>query len=183
MLVDLGQAFPFSNPPESTDIGTPVMYRAPEAIFDGFYDVYSDIWALGCLLFEIRTGSPLFTSMFGGRDEIVQQTVQMKEKMPEPWWSAWGVRSRCFGESLKEWPDWRVMAVEYPIEEMIEAISDEDEDDSDRGPCAALLEPQWSLVPVSEAAEMKDFLERTLQYEQKKRLSVDEMLDHSWLIT
>ncbi|KAK3674654.1 hypothetical protein LTR78_005376 [Recurvomyces mirabilis] len=90
VLVDFGEAFSFDQPPKPDDIGIPFMYRAPETMFDGKYDSRSEIWALACVLYEIRSGDPLFTSLMGTKDEIIMQWVEMKGWMPEPWWSRWG---------------------------------------------------------------------------------------------
>jgi serine/threonine-protein kinase SRPK3 len=58
MIIDFGVAF--HQDQSSPDIGTPKIYCAPEFLFDHARSVSSDIWALGCTLFEIRTGASLF---------------------------------------------------------------------------------------------------------------------------
>lgn len=88
-LIDLGVSFTFEEPPGPDDIGVPLMYRPPETMFESKYDQLSDLWSLGCLLFEIRAGSPLFPRLMGGEDEIIEDWVQIKGKLPEPWWSSW----------------------------------------------------------------------------------------------
>lgn len=35
-------------------------YRAPEVVLDSGYDHFIDIWSVGCILFELLTGAPLF---------------------------------------------------------------------------------------------------------------------------
>ena len=51
--------------------------------------MFSDAWALGCAIFEIRAGSALFESFFGGPDEILRQIVQTLGRLPDLWWSRW----------------------------------------------------------------------------------------------
>jgi serine/threonine-protein kinase ULK4 len=42
--------------------GTPY-YMAPELFSDdGVYSFYSDMWALGCILYELATGKPPFAA-------------------------------------------------------------------------------------------------------------------------
>lgn len=36
------------------------MYRSPEVLFGVPYDYSIDMWSLGCILFEMVNGSPLF---------------------------------------------------------------------------------------------------------------------------
>ena len=136
--------FRVEGPPRIENIGLPFMYRAPKTIFTPRYDEKSEIWALACLLFEIRAGNPLFTSIMGGADEAIQQIVQMKGKLPEPWWHWWDKRKLCFddhGKPLKDWPNGKVLAVQYPLEEMIGDIGSEDDDAAvSSGPAVEMLE-------------------------------------------
>jgi len=59
-LIDLGQSFEVSQPPNSDDVGIPGPYRSPELILDKTAGIGSDLWALGCTLFEIWTGRGQF---------------------------------------------------------------------------------------------------------------------------
>jgi len=65
-------------------------YRAPEIIFGLPYNAAIDMWSLGCILFELCTGSPLFNGT-NSRDQLQQQVqllglppVYMIEKMRQP---------------------------------------------------------------------------------------------------
>ncbi|KAK5735922.1 hypothetical protein LTR17_007757 [Elasticomyces elasticus] len=184
LLVDFGQTFQFDSPPKAEDIGVPFMYCAPETLFESKYDVASEIWSLACVLFEIRAGNPLFTSLMGGKDEIIQQMVQMGGKLPRHWWEAWEQRHVCFdedGKPLKEWPNGIAMAQEYPIAKMVEDIGSEDEEKALSGPCAPLLEPFDTRVPGDEAEMMSELLTGMLKWAPKERSTVAAVLCHPWV--
>ncbi|KAN0116899.1 kinase-like protein [Hyaloscypha variabilis] len=88
MIIDFGIAF--LQEQSSVDIGTPKAYCAPEFNFGYPRSVHSDTWALGCTIFEIRTGACLFR--FRGvptRDQVLVSMVQLLGKLPEKWWVEW----------------------------------------------------------------------------------------------
>ncbi|KAF7866860.1 hypothetical protein EAF04_005701 [Stromatinia cepivora] len=187
LLVDFGCAFPSDSPPSNPDdIGLTMSYAAPEVIFDSKMSVYSDIWALGCVLFEIRSGGQLFGDWIGTKDDVLRQMVQAFGKLPEPWWTAWENRSLFFdddGEPKKTWDDGIVRASKFELDEMIAEIGaeDEEEDDLERN-CAVMLEPNGAKVPEDEASQMKDLLERILKWKPEERISIKEIMDHRWLL-
>ncbi|KAF7867473.1 uncharacterized protein EAF02_009664 [Botrytis sinoallii] len=88
VIIDFGIAFLQTAP--SFDLGTPKSYCAPEFLFGCYRSVASDIWALGCTTFEIRTGSRLFK--YDGipkRDEMLIAAVRLLGTLPDEWWAAW----------------------------------------------------------------------------------------------
>ncbi|TGO53696.1 hypothetical protein BCON_0119g00200 [Botryotinia convoluta] len=88
IIIDFGIAFLQTAP--SFDLGTPKSYCAPEFLFGCYRSVASDIWALGCTIFEIRTGSRLFK--YDGipkRDEMLIAAVRLLGAFPDEWWAAW----------------------------------------------------------------------------------------------
>ncbi|KAI3761470.1 hypothetical protein L1987_51887 [Smallanthus sonchifolius] len=55
--------------------GTP-MYLSPEVVIDGVQEQPADIWAFGCIVFEMLTGKPLwFLNQDLGIDEILSRSV------------------------------------------------------------------------------------------------------------
>ncbi|KAK1812518.1 hypothetical protein LTR12_013104 [Friedmanniomyces endolithicus] len=184
LLVDFGEAFPFDSPPKSEDFGIPIMYRAPETIFESKLSPASEAWSLGCVLFEIRAGYPLFASVMGGRNEILMQMVQMKGKLPEPWWGSWEKRSTYFddnGKPLDEETDGTSTALDCSLERMIADIGTMDEEKAFFGSEVSILEAKGTKVPPDEAESMRDFLEGALKWKPEERLSVAQMLRHPWI--
>jgi serine/threonine-protein kinase SRPK3 len=88
MIIDFGIAFLSDS--SSSDIGTPKSYCAPEFLFSKERSVNSDIWALGCTIFEIRTGSRLFR--YKGRPtrtEMLETMVKEMGTLPQIYWAEW----------------------------------------------------------------------------------------------
>jgi serine/threonine protein kinase len=79
------ESFDASHPPEN--LGIPGSYQSPELILDKTVAFGCDLWALGCTLFEIRTGRKLFSPFDDDPDDCLDGMVQNLEKLPEPWWS------------------------------------------------------------------------------------------------
>ncbi|KAJ8103489.1 kinase-like domain-containing protein [Lipomyces tetrasporus] len=90
LLVDFGQSFMLQTPPPRNEVGFTMSY-SPEVYFERKMSVWSDIWALGCAIFEIRAGRQLFESFL----------VHILGKLPEPWWSSWDKRHVYFDEDGK----------------------------------------------------------------------------------
>ena len=58
-VIDFDQSFTIEDPP-SDPLGIPAKYLAPEVAVGRFASSASDIWALGCAIFRIRSGDDLF---------------------------------------------------------------------------------------------------------------------------
>lgn len=187
MLVDFGQSFSFpcdDRPRE--DIGIPFSCCAPEILFDSIMDKYSEIWALGCVIYEIRAGQQLFSTWFGGRDETLRQMVQTLGKLPDQWWNTWSERTSFFSDDGKpktEWNDGQPLAVEYPMGEMIADIGTEDWQNVEPRKAEAMLEPIGATVPYEEALHLKDLLDGILKWSPEERTSLEEILHHPWITT
>jgi serine/threonine-protein kinase SRPK3 len=186
LLVDFGCAFPSQCPPSNLDnIGLTMSYSAPEVIFDSKISVYSDIWALGCVLFEIRSGGQLFSDWVGTKDDVLRQMVQAFGKPPEPWWSMWEERGLFFdedGEPRRTWDNGIVRASKFELQEMIAEIGAEDEEkENPERSCDVMLEANGTIVPEEEASQMKDLLEKILKWKPEERIPVKEIASHRWL--
>jgi serine/threonine protein kinase len=100
-LIDFGESFKVSHPPEN--LGIPGSYRSPELILDKTPGIGSDLWALGCTLFEIRTGRKLFAPFDNEDDEYIDAMVRVLGKLPEPWWSTtWELRNTWYKDDADE---------------------------------------------------------------------------------
>ena len=83
VLIDYGLSFSLDNPPSW--LGTITNYRAPEAVFDSQVSNACDIWALGCIIYELFTGVDLFQhdkSIY----RVLSRMVPILGLFPAKWW-------------------------------------------------------------------------------------------------
>lgn len=72
-VIDFGESYEISNPP--TELGIPQVYCAPENALENQIGIGSDLWALACTLFEIRTGRKIFPGFDGDQDDVSSYCV------------------------------------------------------------------------------------------------------------
>lgn len=180
-LIDFGESLLTDSLSSSNGgLGTPFSYSSPELIFENRVSKGSDMWALGCTIFEIQAGAQIFASFFGGPDEVIRQMVQTLGKLPEPWWSSWECRYTYFNDDGKpktHWPNNIPLAVHYPLRAQIEDIGA----DGDESVTSSMLEPPGSKLSELEVDMFEDLLQRVITYTPEQRLSVDQVLTHPWL--
>ncbi|KAF2432916.1 kinase-like protein [Tothia fuscella] len=83
LIVDFGEAFSKDNVPPG--LGTPVSFSGPELAF-GYPPSYAvDLWALGCLIFEIYTSRQLLPTAFGSEEELISMATETIGALPEEW--------------------------------------------------------------------------------------------------
>ncbi|KAL9627192.1 MAG: hypothetical protein Q9204_006744 [Flavoplaca sp. TL-2023a] len=93
VLIDYGFSFHLSKPP---------MWKwgmdrnfAPEIAFEGRFSKASDVWALGCIIYELFTGEPLFKND-DEKDRFLAQMVPILGVFPYQWWR-WDMSNECLG--------------------------------------------------------------------------------------
>ncbi|KAK9249401.1 protein kinase [Lipomyces tetrasporus] len=199
LLVDFGQSFMLHSPPPRNEVGYTMSYCAPELYFEGKASVWSDIWALGCTIFEIRAGCQLFESFLGGPHEVIQQIVQTLGKLPEPWWSSWEKHDVYFdedGKPKKYGPNNTRMLTEHPLIQQIKEIGEADYDSITDEVAVetnilknnvraepetdSILEPPGVTLTQTEVEVFEDLLRKVLRYNPETRLPVAEILKHAW---
>jgi len=92
IVIDFGQSFFMEHPPKEYQPAAPIHYASPEIRFESRISSASDIWALGCTIFEMRAGFPLFEPFLGSEVNIMKQMVETLGKPPEPWWNSFKER-------------------------------------------------------------------------------------------
>ncbi|TVY18369.1 Serine/threonine-protein kinase SRPK, partial [Lachnellula arida] len=193
-VIDFGESFDISEPPQ--DIGIPQIYCSPEYTVDKVVGVGSDIWALGCTLFEIRTGRKLFDTFDDDQDEYLCKMVMMLGKLPETWWSTtWEARKLFFEDNV----DGDGCVVEIRRE-----LLQPDTGDREVGCEASVVqvpEPRSikdAIIPglfyenrygpggvrhdisQEETDLLSDLLMKIFRYNPKERLTASQVVDHAW---
>jgi len=177
LLIDLGEAFLEESPP-SNGVGTPVSYRSPELLLESKASRASDVWALACTIFEIRSGFPLFESFVGSPTEILKEMVRILGMPPEPSCSLWEKRGIAIADHAQ--------LDGSTLDDRIREIGMYDEESSiHNGDFASpnhctLLEPSGRRIARDEESDLAGLLQRTLDYAPEKRLSAEKVANHPW---
>lgn len=184
-VIDFGESFQSSEPPE--DLGTPQAYRSPELVLEKRAGIASDIWALGCTLFEIRTGRKLFATFDDDADDHIFVIALLLGKLPEPWWDEWEARKDCFEDEAD--PEGRVITtsnVAKPRPSDLPWVV------QDPRSLEEILAPGlWYLnrdgeplanrnISKDERDVFSDLLSKVLRYRPEERLGTSGILEHPW---
>lgn len=85
-LIDFGEAFLVDEDPPRSGYGVPGFSFPPELCFGISPSAASDVWQLGCLLYEIiRGGAPLFPMMFPSLGGLFRNIIQYVGPLPQSW--------------------------------------------------------------------------------------------------
>lgn len=102
LLSDFGVAFRPSDR-SRFESHTPLVLRPPEAFFEPSTPLTyaSDIWSLGCVIFELLAHRSLIDGFLAPQDEITAQQIELQGPMPPDWWAKWEKRSKWYDEAGK----------------------------------------------------------------------------------
>lgn len=185
IVSDFGQSYIIASPPPSYEPGTVLNYRSPEARFEGRAGLETDIWALGCAIFEIRAGFALFESFLGSEVDILRQMVETLGRLPDPWWAAFEQRTLWFegdGQPKSEEDQERagvfLKAYRSSIRAKLLEIGERDDPPfEDEGP---MIEKPGVRLHEEEVGLLEDLLEKMLKYRPEERISIHDVIRHPW---
>ena len=192
VISDFGQSYAIASPPSDYMPGTVLNYLAPETRFEERTGFEADVWALGCAIFEIRAGCPLFEPFFGSDTDILVQTVGTLGRLPDPWWGSFEDRAVWFeedGEPKSVEAQERAQADDEPevpfevpkssIGEKLRSIGTQDDPAySDEGP---MMEKSGVKLDEEEVKLLEDLLQKMLRYRPEERIGMQEVVEHPWL--
>jgi serine/threonine-protein kinase SRPK3 len=191
-VTDFGESYDASSPPD--EVGIPQVYCSPEQCLERRIGKESDLWALGCTLFEIRTGQKLFDTFDDDMDEYLAKVATVLGKLPEPWWSeTWEMRRHFFMDDVDDKQQvveiksqsttattagqhiGQVIFQQEEPKSLQEAINQGLFYESQRGP-----QGLRRAISNEEAEIFADLLAKILIYNPEKRLPAVDVLDHAW---
>ncbi|RSL48245.1 hypothetical protein CEP54_013015 [Fusarium duplospermum] len=167
-LIDFGESFLFSSPPKA--LGIPDSYKPPELLIGGSAapGPCTDLWALGCTLFEVRQQIQLFY-MLPTKNDIIAEIVRLFGKLPDSLWDKWDSRKKFFDDNAQGSRS-EIVTLETFLARKLESWGSE----------PGVI---WSslLTPEAERKQLADLIYKLLKYEAAKRYTAAEALEHKWL--
>ncbi|KAI9719395.1 MAG: hypothetical protein M1812_003466 [Candelaria pacifica] len=128
--------------------------RAPEDLLASQKDMRSDLWGLGCTMFELIVGSSLFTHIPPERNELICQWIGMFGNPPEDW-------KVKLPTNVLEYDD-------DPLERWFQE--------------SYFQEPRVPDLSQSDITSAGALLQLIMKYRPSDRPSVASLLDHPWLL-
>jgi serine/threonine-protein kinase SRPK3 len=161
LITDFGEAFFKDNVPKG--LGTPASFSAPELCFGYQPSCAVDLWALGCLIFEIHTFRVLVPTIFGSDQEALAMAIETVGALPEAWQHSFydkdnsleienpGEKHQWFGDQIQ-----RTRTLDSQILEELPGLSQD------------------------EHATFLQLLKSILVFEPSRRLPATEVAKHRW---
>ncbi|RYP53555.1 hypothetical protein DL769_010495 [Monosporascus sp. CRB-8-3] len=209
-IIDFGESFRVNSPKDS--LGIPPAYAAPELMFPetralGFS---SDVWALACVMFEIKTGDILFENANRhDLDATVRDFELLLGPLPDPYRTAWKGREHVLQTHERELERAKLETNSVPSSEVM-AYASEDATSllEERAwilagcECSHVLEgtlikertvyrplhpgdqkgePLHFRFPRKDALMLAGLLHAMLRYELTEWMKLEEVCRHPWL--
>ena len=204
-IIDFGISFHVETPPGS--LGTPPSFVAPETWFEMAAGKSTDLWALGCTLYTLRSGMILVQLCWGGTPiEVISEICEFLGPLPERWDGLWfdecgRPKPREAFDDHEELGPWNIEAEQETqnLQDLAAFIKDEyhgpvrAEDNVEREKLPIELEiearggkvlhPPEKLKQKMSPDEVESFAEllgMVLTWEPDERASAEEVAKHSW---
>ncbi len=148
-------------------------YRAPEIILGHSYDSKVDIWSLGCTLYEIFTGQILFQGR--SNNEMIKFIMQVKGQIPSKIIKKAQYGSQYFNDQ----GDFISIEIDHSTKK--EFIKDIKISSFPSKDLMSMLKNFSSSEDSKSLIAFKDFIEKCLHLDPKKRMTALEGLTHEFI--
>ena len=205
-IIDFGEAVALDEPAEAKEFGFNLNYAAPEFHFGGRKTKASDIWALACCLFELRTGTQLFSDGMSGFFGVICSMTETIGPLPSPWLEDLESKTKAMTarierdsktpanggkdhslkakvEAVGRWWKWCYWTPEERREKLIEEMNYHGVRTSEEE-----LEYESHRGPnphgplsEEECSDFFDLLSKMLKYDPAERIAIEGVLAHPWL--
>ncbi|KAF7552157.1 hypothetical protein G7Z17_g4490 [Cylindrodendrum hubeiense] len=168
LLSDFGVAFRPSNK-SRFESNTPLVIRPPEALFEPTTPLSfaSDIWSLGCTIFELLAHRSLIDGILTPQDEITAQQVHLQGSLPSEWWDKWEKRFKWFDEAGRSLSNERdIWSWERRFEQWIQ---------EPRESCG------MDIVNEEERVALLEMLHWMLAWRPRERPNAEDVLGTAWM--
>lgn len=95
LITDFGEAFYMGHVPKAW--GTAASFSAPELLFGYQPSCAVDLWALGCLIFELLTFRILIPTILGSEQEALAMAIETVGALPETWQNSYYDKVNALG--------------------------------------------------------------------------------------
>ncbi|KAF7122631.1 hypothetical protein CNMCM5793_000656 [Aspergillus hiratsukae] len=168
LLSDFGEAFSPAQE-KKFESHTPLLIRTPEARFEPTKPLSfsSDIWTLGCTIWDIIAQRSLFEGFLTDEDDMTCQQIDALGPMPTEWWEKWEARRDKFTEhgepiNRSRYPSW--------------------EDSFETSVQRPRIEERMPPLESSERDSLSSMLRSMLSFRPEERPSAKHLLEPVWMV-
>jgi serine/threonine-protein kinase SRPK3 len=175
-LVDFGQTFALDKKPADYTPATTINNYPPEMYFEMRVCPASDVWMLGCLLFELRAGYSLFPC-YGHPVYVIRDMVLLFGRLPDPWWGKFQERGQWFDETGASLPHVE-HATSGTLRDALRRIGRTD--NPNRRQKTSMQDTTGAFLNKAEVEALGDLLEKMLRYRPEDRIALCHAVHHPW---
>ncbi|CAF3452780.1 hypothetical protein SNK03_002859 [Fusarium graminearum] len=173
LLGDFGESFLPSEEKRNYS-NAPIRYRAPETQFPDVcpsLSFSSDIWSLGCLLWNVVGQRPLFDAWTLSEDDILQDQTDLLGEIPEEWSAYSSKRSEYWIEDVS------AEESETPIQNNGCTWESRFESSVQQGRKESGMKP----MSKDEKDAFIDMMKTMMTFRPEERVSAKELLESKWM--
>lgn len=167
LLTDFGESFQ----PDTTirlESRSPIILRPPEQLTGEPRAIScpSDVWAIGCNIFQILAGRSFIEGWFVSEDRTLAEQIEALGPLPARLWDSWANRAEWFTEDGKPSNNLGYRSLKELIDAYIVKAAPERSD---------------HVVDEAEAQALEKLLRAMLALDADRRITAKEALESEWM--